>query len=326
MKLIVLAKLSRRVLGKLFDFLLVVTLSSLVFFLGVYPATFDKDAYLANENKIALVYEDSGLYVKAKSGGLIPKSSFTSINEVRELIDATVKLEGETIEHLNLTESLVDFYTSKITTYGYQNNLSFDVFKKEVLKLGSKESNIKDLLYDDGKYEFILIDSNEGYQTVLFVINAYQNATTIIQNSKEVKTLTDENIKLMSSSLILFIPIFVGFSFIFDLIIPLFSKNGESIGKRITKTCLLTKDGYQVKKWQIVVRWLTYLIYDVALSVMTFFGAILISYTMLMFNKKKRTVEDYVAGTVVVDKQNSIWFKSKEDEERYKERSARFSV
>lgn len=321
MKLITLAKLYKRVLGKLFDFLLVTMLSSLVFFFGVYPATFDKDTYVKNQDLIVQKYDESGLFLKSSKGTINSKAAYAAIDKIEELTSITLHIDNEEFKDVNVTKSLVEFYTVHLVKFGYENNLSFDVFKSSVLKIGSELSNIKDLTYVNDEFHYELIDKEQAFNSVVFVTEAYSNAVNIVENCNYVRSLNDQNIAIMRKSLVLFIPIFVGFSFIFDLLIPLILKNGQSLGKLITGTCLLTKDGYQIKFYQVIVRWLSYLIYGILLSAFTFLGTALISYTMLMFNKKRRTVSDYVSGTIVVDKKNSIWFKTREEENRYNERA-----
>lgn len=322
MKLIVLAKLHKRVLGKLFDFLLVTILSCLVFFFGAYPATFDKDSYVKNQDLIVQKYDDSELFLKSSIGTINSKAGYAAIDSIEKLTSITLHIDDEDFKNVNITESLVKFYTTHLVEFGYENNLSFDVFKTSVLKINSEISNIKDLKYINGKFHYELMDETKAFNSVVFVTDTYSEAVKIVENSKYIRELNDQNIQIMRKSLVLFIPIFIGLSFIFDLFIPLVLKKGQSLGKLICGTCLLTKDGYNVKFYQVIIRWLSYLIYGVALGMFTFFGTVLISYTMLMFNKKRRTVSDYISGTIVIDKKNSIWFKTREEENRYNERVA----
>ena len=52
-------------------------------------------------------------------------------------------------------------------------------------------------------------------------------------------------------------------------------------------------------------------------------GFILISYTMFMFKKNRRCLHDIIAGSVVIDKKDSFYFDSPQEERYYEERAKR---
>ena len=62
------------------------------------------------------------------------------------------------------------------------------------------------------------------------------------------------------------------------------------------------------------------MIIDLFLGFVTMFGSLLISYTMMVFNKRGMVIHDYISGTMVVDKELTIRFKNAEEERRFKER------
>ena len=191
-----------------------------------------------------------------------------------------------------------------------------------MFKVGTSESNIKDFKIENGNYTYVLEDTSKDaeYKTVLFVLDCYLEAANSVTYSPEVSRLNEENNALMLNTLSLLIPVIVGFSLIFDLIIPLFNEGGQSIGKMIFKLEIITKDGYVLNKWRLIVRWISYLILDLLLGFVTFFGAFLISYTMMVFNKRGMVIHDYISGTRVVDKETTIRFRNAEEERKFNER------
>lgn len=315
MKKIVLGKLWKRVLARLIDTVILLGASCLLFFTAVYPNTFDESSYYNNLTQTGMIYDESGLFVKSSSGTYVSKNSFSSISTKDELTKAEVYVDNEKFT-INLTGSLYSFYTEKVINFGSKYNFSFDVFKSEILKVGDANSNIKDFKIIDDNFVYELIDEKDEYTTVSFVIDCFSTATGLVDSSSRITELSQKNNKIMQNTLIWLIPIVICFSVIFDLLIPLFSKNNESIGKYIFKLGIISKDGYKLKKYFIITRWLSYLIIEVFLGVLTFLGTVLISYTMMMFNKKKRVIHDYFANSIVIDKTQSIWFDSPE-EERY---------
>ena len=128
---------------------------------------------------------------------------------------------------------------------------------------------------------------------------------------------------LFGTTLPLVITIFISFM-IFYFIVPLCFKNGETIGKLIMHTCLLNKLGYQYSKLQLIPRFLfpTFLtiaiVFIMGFSIWAFVivsVAILASFLFVVFSKDNKALHDYFAGTLVIDKRASTWFKSIQEEE-----------
>ena len=78
-----------------------------------------------------------------------------------------------------------------------------------------------------------------------FFIEQFKGACNYVLNNQKITDLTNENRDLMFDSLKLFLPILLGVSLIFDLLIPLFSKEGQTIGKHLFGLAVLNKEGYK---------------------------------------------------------------------------------
>ena len=115
---------------------------------------------------------------------------------------------------------------------------------------------------------------------------------------------------------------------IFFLIVPLFFKNGETLGKLMFKLCLANKLGYKYSKIQLIPRYLLFVavvvvlyfvvgINLISLGILTFIA--LISYTLTIFTKDHKAIHDYVAGTLVVDKVKSEIYKNYDEAIRVKQ-------
>jgi uncharacterized RDD family membrane protein YckC len=102
---------------------------------------------------------------------------------------------------------------------------------------------------------------------------------------------------------------------VFFVIIPLCKKDGETLGKRILHLCLLSKDESAVKRWQVAVHGLIFVIIpaafllplDVGMIFMAVFLFVAIDMMTLMVNKNGQALEDRLAGTIVIDKSISSW-------------------
>ena len=101
------------------------------------------------------------------------------------------------------------------------------------------------------------------------------------------------------------------------LIIPLILKDGKSIGKLVTKLIILTDEGYQYKKWKLIIRYLAIYIIELFGGVVTISLIFVLSCCLVMFSKKHRALHDYIAFSVVIDETQSIYFKDKQEEEAF---------
>ena len=110
---------------------------------------------------------------------------------------------------------------------------------------------------------------------------------------------------------------------IFFIVIPLCFKNGETLGKKTFHLGLLAKDGYSVKKRQILLRQLSLLLYcglasfvvGIGLtSFATLFIGVFIYFAATLISKSKRSPFDYLAYTIVIDTNKSVWYKDEFEE------------
>lgn len=344
MKCIVLAKQSSRIIAALIDFLIMAVLSIILFLFCLYPITFDKTTYTNNQNVIQEIYVDSGMYVKEiKSNStyttfimellandigsnvsrndekLINYLNTYTYNEVTyHPVDMIFKFYSSTLkknsneEYLDFTKDPYKFYDNKLT--------SDEVIEK--FKVNSEDSNIASISNSNGYYEISVIDENKRNVTFTFVSGLFTNTSTkaikeLIESSPTITDLTSQNNSMMWKSIVYLIPSIFGVSLIFYLIIPLCSKNGETIGKYIMHLCVLSSDGYELNKLFYIPRYFVYVIVEYILGIVSFGGLFLISYIMFVFTKKRRCLHDYCSNSVVVDKRQSTWFKNREQEYIY---------
>ena len=102
---------------------------------------------------------------------------------------------------------------------------------------------------------------------------------------------------------------------IYFLIIPLFFKNGETLGMKIVHVGLVNSLEYQVSKPQVFLKNLVILA-EIFLGLFTFFIVFLVDYIVMVFTKRHRSFSDFVAATVIIDTKNSVRFVSRAVEEK----------
>lgn len=301
-------------LARLIDFIIVTGLTILLFLLLIFPNAFDHEQYVQNNSHAVSLYNESLLFVVDDDDNYQGKSSFNSFKKIEDLYSKDITFHNKTY-NIQLTKSLFEFYTQKYINYDGQKNYTLDTYKQEILKINSSDSNIKE--YDNINHTFTLIDDTKSSVTISYFLNVYSQTSQNVLSSSPVKKYTEKNDQIMISALSLIVPTLIGVSLIFDLIIPLLMPNGETIGKKIMHLGLVSKDGYELKKYFLIPRFLSYIFIEYILGIITFGGTFLISYTMFLFVKKRRCIHDFLSNSVVIDKTTSIIFKDAQEEAFY---------
>jgi uncharacterized RDD family membrane protein YckC len=314
MKKIFLAKKGKRILARVIDVLISLIITLAVFLIFVLPNTLDTVTIKSNGEEITRLYKETGLFVVDDEGNYNANCAFTNVSKLDDLYTLTNKFNGETYT-VSLTESLYIFYTTKFTDFGNEFNLTLETYNKEILKVGTEESNI--LSYDVSSNRLILIDSEKENVTINYFLKIYSNACKNVISNSKINELTVKNQSIVLGSLVYIIPVLIITTFIFELLIPLFSPCCETIGKHILKLGVLSHEGYRLKKGWLILRWLCYVLVELILGVLTFGATVLITYTMFLFCKKRRCLHDFVAKTCVIEKAGSIYFANRKEEEYY---------
>lgn len=129
--------------------------------------------------------------------------------------------------------------------------------------------------------------------------------------------------KIKWIQLFIIIPPFIISYGIFYILIPILFKNGETLGKKVTHLGFVTKDGYDIKRRQIVLRQVLLLIYVLIFtfgvgigftSVATMMLGTLIYLVATFISKTKRSPMDYFAYTYLIDTSKSVWFHDQNEE------------
>lgn len=161
----------------------------------------------------------------------------------------------------------------------------------------------------------------EGKTTVLEFRNLANDA---IRDLQSYSFLKDINKKMGNIQLFMFLPpFFISFG-VFYILIPLLNKNGETLSKKVFKIGFVTKDGYDVKKRQIVFRQVLLLVWvsissfvvGVGLTSIATLGVGVFIYLIAsVISKTKRSPVDYASYVYLIDTAKSVWFHDAEEEE-----------
>lgn len=198
--------------------------------------------------------------------------------------------------------SLEQAYSRYETQYGVE----FDISQEEHENLTEQQRN-----QYDAAYEALIAD-----EEVLYTYNMLINLTLVS---------TTFGILLAVVAL--------------ELIVPLWLKNGQTIGKKIFSICLIRTDGVQINNLQLFARtilgkftieimvpvYIIIMIFSNAIGIVgpTVIGLILlVQLICVAATRTNSLIHDILAGTVAVDMSSQLIFRSTEDLVAYKKKVA----
>lgn len=107
---------------------------------------------------------------------------------------------------------------------------------------------------------------------------------------------------------------------IFFIVIPLIFKNGETLGKKTLHLSFINSQGYAVQRKQIVLRqiflllmtsFVCFMIGRIGVGSLAFLGiGTVIYYVATAISKEKKSPADFLAMTLLVDANKSVWFEN----------------
>lgn len=103
-------------------------------------------------------------------------------------------------------------------------------------------------------------------------------------------------------------------SVIYFLILPMFFRNGETLGMKIMNIGLVNTLGYQIAKKQVFAKYL-FVSIEIYIGFLTMFLFYLVDYLMIVFTKNHRSISDYISASLMIDTKNSVWFIDKKTED-----------
>lgn len=102
-----------------------------------------------------------------------------------------------------------------------------------------------------------------------------------------------------------------------SLVLPLLFKNGQSLGKYMTGLALVDKQGYRVKSWQVVLRFIVLSIVELGASIRLYVIPLFLTSAAVTTTRGGKAIHDLIASTYVVDARQSKIFNHFNDEEKY---------
>lgn len=295
--------LAKRSGAAVLDFIILLLLSLSLQTFAIYPIFNSIYNMTQMEADIKVVMLDSNLYV-------LDTTTQSPVDVSKEAIPTAIY-----DYYSNFKDGLV--YKDQTTPFAFSN----EWYNTNVLNIGSTnpditiyfEYDVDEFRNPDPSKVGVPLSSATSGDLELFYGAAYQIAKNDLLNYPVYLEMMQE---LFNLQIQVFIVALIVVLILLHLLLPLILRNGQTLGKKVFSIGLATKDGYRIKYWQHLVRFLVF-------SIETLFGfytvlvGYLIPYTFIVFSKNNRAPHDFVAQTMIVDLKTSLIFSDKEEADAY---------
>lgn len=352
MRKIIKAGIGYRALAAIIDAFLMVFLAFGIFALA--QTCFLSTSYAKSLQADLLSYQvDSGLYYEDDSGNPASYDDYSSYDSYQDMLvhyytvylasdcyDKGECLESEThkeydiywynvfvlglddeqgsFEASDLSARLEPTSTLGTTYWSYQKDSSGNsIYDKLAIPSASMhvDNDSTKALSDDGKAKLLAFYYSSDQRSVYYTAGQNLFATAFFQRTYKSYTQIDTGYPLVIGASISLLVIY--------LVLPLCFKDGATFGKKMLHLCLINKLEFSVTKSQIVLRQLPTILFasiilyfaNFNIAVMVISIVIFLSYLLSIFDKDHRAVHDFIAGTLVIDAKDSLFFSSIQAEE-----------
>ena len=265
----------------LLDLLIIFIVAALFEFI-LYISLFKPLGYYDYKNNVMEIARDSGLFV--------------------EHDDSYIEVD----KYYNNHDDLIKNYDEKITYFYTNDQIAISKNKIDEYNNSKEQSGYFNKI--DGKY--VVKDGIEKNVLVNFYNNQYSKAMDLLYENENYSLGIIKTFHIiMYTSLISFT---LSIS-IFYLLIPMLTKEGETIGYLIGKICLIDdRNGTKIKKWQIFMRFITtyvinfYIPFFIYVQFQKFnLITVLVTLFMISFTKRNRGPQDFASLSLVILKHRS---------------------
>jgi len=280
-----------------------------------------KSKIVGYESRINKARLESGLYVKKDDG--------------------TVDTLDGAKEYDYYMEPLQNFYfnymKSELIPESDRHDYTVEWFNKEVLNIGKTNEYQCFKYVEEGGVEkkdvlgVLIVDEDEQKNKDIqsnaskMIQKQYKIAVQVVFNN--ISSVAKVGADLMFLSTIIYSASILLAGVVSYIVVPLFFKNGQTIGKKIFKLGLADSDGYMFHNYKLLMRFMPFAVVDASLILLVAVNLyivlsivviiFLVSFTLAMASPKRMSLHDFTAQTIVIDYKTSKIFSSVEEEEKY---------
>lgn len=254
---------------------------------------------------IRLVRYSSGLYVQLENNALAEVSDETKLPQALYTFYVDVPIGGDEDDYARGYSPILDPAKRELEV-AYNTPEDYYVFilgKNSAstpfdFSQGINHQTPWDVVIKGGQTETAKALYKDAYEKALGELNQYPPFIQASQNA--------DNYTLGS----------FGFSFLFSSLVmivlfPILNKEGVSLGKKLLGLTIANSLGYKLTKPQALFRGFnSFLLYYLLFLLPISFA----SFIVLILNKQQKSLVDLLAGTIVLDKKNSVVFANATEE------------
>lgn len=206
--------------------------------------------------------------------------------------------------------------------------LGYDKYNDRLQTAYDRYESEYGISFDIAEEDYLALDPTQK--------EVYDKAYTAL--SEDGEALYAYNMVIYLTLIILSVGILLAY-LLLEFVIPLFLKNGQTLGKKIFGICLMRNDGVRLPTLSLLVRTLlgkytVETMVPVLILVMIFFnflglagtltilGLLILQIVVLAVTKTNSAIHDLLAGTVVVDMSSQMIFENEEAMLEYKKKIA----
>ncbi|MGI6713502.1 MAG: RDD family protein [Bacilli bacterium] len=193
------------------------------------------------------------------------------------------------------------------SSYHTAENTTFDLFS-DVYQVGQEQSLFAYVNHDENQITLRPDVSDE--EVIVTIKNIYELAMRNLEKTAIYRTLRQP---IVNVNIWGYAGSFLFGLLIFSFFLPLLLGDGRSLGKFLVGLGLVNHEGYRILWWQLLLRFLVFSLLEIILSIILFILPLLISSACFALNKKRQSLHDLIAKTVVIDWNNSRIFASEEE-------------
>ena len=246
--------------------------------------------YKAANNRINEIQLSSHLYAQRDDG------------TTKLLCDHLLVNDDSDYEDINrqLDEALTAFYSDPLYFEQSGDNNGMSIYNSYKIPTGQDSSDL--FIYQDETHTTIVKKAGVADKSIydFYVKTMSENAVKCVIDNPDYISAS-RTISLSYYFIILLVPISLSV-IIFELIIPLCLHRGKkTLGKLVFKLAVLDVRGLSCSWRRYILRFIFFFFAEFLLSVVTFAIPLIVSFTLLVFNKAGQSLHDYVINTYVVE-------------------------
>ena len=246
--------------------------------------------YKAANRRINEIQLSSHLYAEREDGTTKLLCDYLIVNDDSEYEDINKQLD----------EALTEFYSDPTYFEQSGDKSGMSIYNSYKIPTGQDSSDL--FIYEDETHSTIVKKSGVTDKSIydFYVKVMSENAVKyVIDNPDYISS--SRTISLSYYFIILLVPISSSV-IIFEYIIPLCLRRGKkTLGKLVFKLAVLDVRGLSCTWKRYTLRFIFFFFVEFLLSVVTFAIPLIISFTLLVFNKAGQSLHDYVINTYVVE-------------------------